>query len=163
MTPSATRSGPASSTRWLRGLWEYYREYTHSAVHAAAVAALTIFGLLVFIDPLFAALAIASYVCPPIVLYALDADVGTSSRRPEPAEGRASVERSSRGGARGGPESVARGADFEGDTDTEAAGDTDTDSDDGDTDTDGDDGDTDTDSDDGDTDSDAVEPRSEGG
>lgn len=153
MTPSATRIGSVSSPRrWLRGLWEYYREYTHSAVHAAAVAALTIFGLLVFIDPLFAALAIASYVGPPIVLYALDVDVGAGERRLEPADGRASVERSTRESSGTGPESVARSADIGGNSDTDSNGDTDTDSDDGDTDTDSDDGDTDSDSDDGDTD-----------
>ncbi len=53
----------------LYGFWEYYRIYTRSAIHAAAVAALTIFGLLVFIDPLFAVIAIAAYIVPPVVLY----------------------------------------------------------------------------------------------
>jgi len=64
------------TVRWLRGLWEYYRGYTNTAVHTASAAALAVFGLLIFVDPFFAAVAIASYVLPPVVLYVLDADVG---------------------------------------------------------------------------------------
>ncbi len=73
-----------SVTRWLRGLWSYYRAYTGTAVHTASAAALAIFGLLVFVDPLFAVVAIASYVCPPVVLYVLGVDLRTDSSRPEP-------------------------------------------------------------------------------
>ena len=64
------------AVRWLRGLWEYYRGCTHTAVHTASAAALAVFGLLIFVDPFFAAVAIASYVLPPVVLYVLDADIG---------------------------------------------------------------------------------------
>lgn len=63
--------------QWLRGLWAFYRDYTHSAIHAAAVAALTIFGLLIFIDPIFAVLAIISYVIPPVVLFIVGIDLET--------------------------------------------------------------------------------------
>ena len=58
----------------VRGFWEYYRRYTNTAIHAAATAALTAFGLLIFIDASFAWLAIASYLLPPIVLYAIGSD-----------------------------------------------------------------------------------------
>ncbi|WP_232700881.1 hypothetical protein [Halobacterium wangiae] len=137
----ANDQGPASAvTRWLRGLWEYYREYTDTAIHAVATAALTAFGLLIFVDPLFAILAIASYLLPPVVLYVLDADAGKPSKSPETATARATPEPKPNGDS---------------DTDSDSDdGDTDSDSDDGDTDSDSDDGDTDSDSDDGDTDSD---------
>ena len=115
--------------QWLRGFWEYYRGYTHSAIHAAAAAALTIFGLLIFIDPIFAVLAIASYICPPIVLYLFGTDVGTD------------WERSDRTG-------TSPGANSDSDTDSDSDnGDSDSDSDDGDTDSDTDGTDTDTDTD----------------
>lgn len=39
------------SAAWLSGLWVYYRDYTRTAIHAASAAALTAFGLLIFIDP----------------------------------------------------------------------------------------------------------------
>ena len=111
-----------SAGQWLRGLWEYYRGYTQTAIHAIATAALTGFGLLIFIDPLFAILAIASYFCPPIVLYALDSDLG---KPPTPLENTVS-------GANSG-------------ADTGSGSDTDSDRDDGDTDSDGADSDTDSD------------------
>lgn len=69
---------------WVHGFWVYYRGYTQSAIHAASVAALTIFGLLIFIDPLFAVLAIAAYICPPVVLYAFGIDLGTGLRQSQP-------------------------------------------------------------------------------
>ncbi|MHC3439670.1 hypothetical protein ACYJ1Y_16650 [Natrialbaceae archaeon A-gly3] len=116
----ATEAGPLpATTQWLHGLWVYYRGYTDSAVHTAAAAALAIFGLLIFIDPLFAVLAIVSYVCPPIILYTFDADIGTDREQSERTAVPARSENS--------------------DTDT------DTDSDDGDSDSDRDDGDTDSD------------------
>lgn len=133
MTLTATEEGAVSATaRWLRGLWTYYRGYTHTAIHTASAAALTAFGLLVFLDPLFVILAIASYLCPPVILYSIDADVGKTSDSATGAAGRT-------------------------DSGTNAAddSDTDSDSDDGDSDSDGDDGDTDSDSGDGDTDSDS--------
>lgn len=126
--------------QWLHGLWAYYRRYTHSAIHTASAAALTAFGLLMFIDPLFAVLAIAAYVCPPIVLYTLDADVGTD---PEPS----------------GTETVAR---IDSETHGDSDSDTDSDSDDGDSDSDSDDDDTDSDGDDGDSDSDGTDADADG-
>lgn len=130
MSLTATGKGSVSATaQWLRGLWEYYRGYTHTAVHAAAAAALTAFGLLIFIDRLFVVLAIAAYVGPPLVLYSIGADVGRAS---DP-----STATTDRPGSR-------TSSDFDSDTDS--------DSDDGDSDSDGDDGDTDSDGADGDSD-----------
>ncbi|MCU4971743.1 hypothetical protein OB955_03195 [Halobacteria archaeon AArc-m2/3/4] len=74
-----------NTKRWLRGLWAYYLAYTNTAVHAATAAAFAIFGLLVFLDPLFAFLAIASYVVPPIVLYMREG--GVPGRRADGLEG----------------------------------------------------------------------------
>lgn len=145
--------------RELRGFWSFYRHYTATAIHAAATAALAIFGILVFIDPWFAVLAIGSYLVPPIVLYAIGAeppsldDGDSSAGRPGEADG-ATPDRmrsaepvastAEPGRSRGGTAT---------DTDTDSDGgngdtDSDSDSDDGDT-------DTDSDSDDGDTDSDS--------
>jgi len=118
----------------LYGFWEYYRIYTHSAAHAAAVAALTIFGLLVFIDPLFAVIAIAAYVVPPVVLYVFGSQ--STQAGANAVNGADAASRMQNGKAAVG--------DSESDTDS------DTDSDDGDT-------DSDTDSDDGDTDGDRVD------
>jgi hypothetical protein len=118
---------------WLRGFWEYYRGYTRSAIHAAAVAALTIFGLLIFIDPIFAVLAIASYICPPIVLYILGTDIETDSKQSDLIAAKSGSNRHSDSGP---------GLDSASDN-----GDSDSDSDDGDTDSDSDGADTDTDSD----------------
>lgn len=78
----------AGPTRWLAGLWEYYRAYTRTAIHAAATAALTAFGLLIFIDPLFAILAILAYLTPPIVPYSLGTDVEPEARSAESDQGR---------------------------------------------------------------------------
>ena len=132
-----------AATRRARELWAFYRRYTQTAIHAAAVAALTIFGLLVFIDPLFAGVAIAAYVCPPLVLYLLGVDVGAEPKDTGETGGQpeaATVETDA-------PPTVAgRSGDTNSDSDTDD-GDTDTDSDDGDSDSDHDDGDTDTDSD----------------
>lgn len=147
MTLAATETGPVPAvTRWVRGLWGYYRGYTHSPVHTASAAALTIFGLLVFVDPLFAVLAIASYVCPPIVLYAVGADVGTDSRESNPASIRAdSASTSNDTIDRNSPGHVDDGGSDGHD------GDSDSDSDDGDSDSDG----IDADADDADSDADA--------
>lgn len=75
---------------WLRGLWAFYLAYTDRPIHAASAAALAICGILVFVDPLFAILAIATYVAPPVVLYVLkddpevwmDRQVGAPDRDP---------------------------------------------------------------------------------
>ncbi|WP_227353183.1 hypothetical protein [Haladaptatus salinisoli] len=147
MSLIATENEVVSGTaRWLRGLWDYYLEYTHTAIHAASAAALTAFGLLIFIDRLFVLLAIAAYVCPPIILYSLGSDVGKTSTPPDTHRLESATDAG--GGSDGGSAS--------GDGNSNGSdGDTDSDGDDGDTDSDGDDGDTDSDSDDGDTDSDS--------
>ncbi|MEY7848688.1 hypothetical protein AB7C87_05735 [Natrarchaeobius sp. A-rgal3] len=179
MVLAVIERGRESSIRpWLRGLWEYYREYTGSAVHTASAAALAIFGLLVFVDPLFAVVAIASYVCPPIVLYAIGIDVTPHSSRSEPAVAGPDGRDDSSGRSNADPvdgdadskpvpnagavdefgEAVGSDSkfDFDSEVDGDSNSDTDTDSDDGDsdTDTDSDSGDGDSDSDDGDSDSD---------
>ncbi|KZN24980.1 hypothetical protein A4G99_00050 [Haladaptatus sp. R4] len=151
MSAIATRGG---TVRWLRGLWEYYREYTHTAIHAAATAALTAFGLLIFVNKLFVLLAIASYVFPPVILYSIGFNVEKSPSSPETGAGQTIAGANSSGTSKsdGGSTGTIR---HDGDADSDGYdGDTDSDSDDGDTDSDSDDGDTDTDSDDGDTDSD---------
>lgn len=53
----------------VRGFWSFYREYTHTGVHAAAAAGLTAFGLLSFVHRAFVVVAIAAYVVPPVYLY----------------------------------------------------------------------------------------------
>ncbi|WP_265111316.1 hypothetical protein [Halosolutus halophilus] len=143
----------------LREFWSFYRRYTSTAIHTAATAALTIFGILVFVDPWFAVLAIGSYVLPPMVLYVFEPSFvpekqstspnGKESGEPE----RSAAVREHATAADRTPTSGGNG-----DTDTDRDdGDTDTDRDDGDTDSDSDDGDTDSDSDGGDTDSDSDE------
>ena len=133
----------------LRTFWSFYRQYTTTAIHTAATAALAIFGLLVFVDSRFAAVAIGCYVLPPLVLYLLGRDPGTPTKSglEDPAMGTGRPLES--------PSDRARPERPTGDTDSDKdALDTDFDSDDGDTDSDQDAYDTDSDSDDGDTDSD---------
>ncbi|SEH12307.1 hypothetical protein SAMN04487967_0749 [Natronorubrum sediminis] len=62
---------PAVQNR-IRDFWLFYRRYTDTTIHTAATAALAMFGLLIFLDPWFAAVAIACYVLPPIVLYVFE-------------------------------------------------------------------------------------------
>ncbi|NUB91058.1 hypothetical protein HTZ84_12535 [Haloterrigena sp. SYSU A558-1] len=164
-------------TGQVREFWVFYRRYTDTTIHTAATAALTIFGLLIFLDPWFAALAIGSYVGPPVALYLLE-DEPVPETEPEPGrEGRPdrrtadragrtvnatpaeSDRRSSERVSSRPPPSATVG---DGDTDTDSDsddGDTDSDTDGTDTDTDSDsdgtDTDSDSDSDDGDTDSDS--------
>lgn len=167
-TGSDPGTAPAAVGARARGFWAYYRRYTKTGVHAAATAALTAFGLLIFIDSLFAWLAIASYVFPPVILYMTGHDAADDpdpegDEHPESAglhddtdgvtAGPADADRDFDGPDRDsdgvdldfdGPDADADGADADADADG-ANGDTDTDSDDGDTDTDSDDGDTDSD------------------
>lgn len=170
-TGNDRRIAPAVLEAYAREFWEYYRHYTKTGVHAAATATLTAFGLLIFIDPLFAWLAIASYVLPPIVLYLAGLDLnGDSDNGDHPVDAdrhggtnaradsdvvadTANTDTSGRGaGVYGSGPSIGRSArstDSDGvDSDTDSnsnGGDTDSDSSDGDTDSDGDDGDTDSD------------------
>ncbi|WP_126662277.1 sialidase family protein [Haloterrigena salifodinae] len=51
------------------GFVPFYRSYTKTWIHAVATAGLTAFGTLTIVHRWFAALALASYVVPPIVLY----------------------------------------------------------------------------------------------
>ncbi|MDJ1430736.1 hypothetical protein [Halostagnicola sp. A-GB9-2] len=171
----------SGTLEWVHDLWRFYLAYTQTATHAATAAAFAIFGLLVFVDPLFALLAIGSYVVPPLVLYVLEDEPPRSRDRQKPrerarrekrAQEQPGQDRSVQGGERPGEhmtvppsgeatlEENERGT-REGrvgeasSTLRDGNGDTDSDSDDGDTDSDSDDGDTDSDSDDGDTDSDS--------
>jgi hypothetical protein len=96
MPLTAAGKGSVSATaQWLHGLWEYYREYTNTAVHTVSAAALTAFGLFIFIDRLFVVLAIAAYICPPLILYSIGADVGKTSNSSESATVRADSRTSS--------------------------------------------------------------------
>ncbi|QLG62175.1 hypothetical protein [Halorarum salinum] len=127
----------STATGWIRGFWAFYRRYTRTAVHAIATAALTAFGLLVFIDPLFSVVAIGAYVFPPVVIFAARGDVeGTS----EPS------------GA----------TPLRTDSGRDAGSDADADDGDGDSDTDGDDGDSDSDGADADADADGSDADADG-
>ena len=156
---------PVNSSAANRGreFWTFYRRYTHTAAHTAATASLAIFGILVFVDPWFAALAIASYVVPPVVLYALEDEPPSPSDDPAGHQREPTATRERTGESAGSsPEMRPSRSAGRSPTDTtvdRAAGngDGDSDSDDGDTDSDADGTDTDSDfdSDDGDTDSDS--------
>ncbi len=138
MTRTATGRAPVSSTAaWFRGFWGYYRGYTRTAVHAASASALTIFGLLVFVDRLFVVLAVASYVCPPFLLYGFDADAGRPDSSDAPA-----VRADSGPGSDSGADGDADGSDGDADG-SDGDADSDSDGDDGDADSDGSDDDAD--------------------
>ena len=155
-------------TGWGRGLWAYYRHYTDTTIHTAATAALAIFGILVVVDAWFAAVAVASYLVPPVVLYVLS-DEPAPDADPEPRPNAAADRpvddattvaesgRSSEAVTSASPQNAPIGGrDTDGDTDSDADdGDTDSDSDDGDTDSDSDGRDTDTDFDGRGTDTDS--------
>ncbi|AXR78604.1 hypothetical protein [Natrarchaeobaculum sulfurireducens] len=115
----------------LRPFWSFHRQYTTTAIHTGATAALAIFGLLVFVDSRFAAVAIGCYVLPPLVLYLLGRDPGTPTG--------SGLEESSVGTGRPLESSSDRTRPERptGDTDQNAR-DTDSDNDDGDTDSDAD-------------------------
>ncbi|AGB15942.1 hypothetical protein Halru_1329 [Halovivax ruber XH-70] len=136
----------------LREFWQFYRRYVETPIHALSVAALAMFGILVFVDSLFALLAIASYVVPPIVLFSIG--WSTPAKRDfEPDE------RSANRARRSDPQSAERGtATTRSNPPARASvrdGDADSDSDDGDSDSDSDGSDSDSDSDGTDTDSDS--------
>lgn len=78
MTPQAGRESPTA----------FVRRYTKTWIHALATAALTAFGTLTFIDTRFAAVAIAAYTLPPLVLYfrgTADAETSSKSAVSEPS------------------------------------------------------------------------------
>lgn len=140
MTVCTTETGPVSPVRkWLYGLWEFYKAYVHTAIHAASVATLTMFGLLIFIDPIFAGLAIAAYVCPPLVLYVIDVDLETETDHAEQTDKQVGFATSSATESKTNP--------LSGNGDTDSDSDSDSDSGDGDSDSDSGDGDSDSDSD----------------
>ncbi|MFC4988739.1 hypothetical protein [Saliphagus infecundisoli] len=155
------------ASQWLHGLWRFYLGYTDRPVHAASAALLAIFGILVFVDPLFAILAVAAYIAPPVILYirADDPEAQASRHRrvpdrdPPAPRGDVGREPASSGGRRGavgdaGSDSDADSDGTDADSDSDG-GDGDSDSDGTDTDSDGDDGDTNSDSDGTDTDTDS--------
>lgn len=65
------------------GFGPYFKRYTKTWQHAVATAALTAFGMLTFVDKLFAIVAISAYVLPPLVLYVRRSP---SQRAPSPDE-----------------------------------------------------------------------------
>lgn len=51
------------------GFRAFFKRYTKTWQHALATAGLTAFGTLTFVDPLFAVLAVGTYVLTPVALY----------------------------------------------------------------------------------------------
>ena len=147
MTPGdvgTPMSVSVSPTRRLRRWWDYYRRYTkrRTGIHAAATAALTGFGLLAYFERWFVAVAIVSYLLPPIYLYLTGDDLDDGDER---ATTRA--DRDARRSAAGDTDTDGIDADSDGrdrDTDTDGI-DTDADTNGIDTDADGIDADADAD------------------
>ncbi|ESP87433.1 WD40/YVTN/BNR-like repeat-containing protein [Candidatus Halobonum tyrrellensis] len=54
------------------GFVAFFRRYAKTWYHTVATAALTLFGTLTFVDRLFAVVAVAAYLLPPVVLYLTD-------------------------------------------------------------------------------------------
>jgi hypothetical protein len=141
---AAGEESASATARWLHGLWEYYREYTHTAIHTASAAALTAFGLLIFIDRLFVALAIAAYILPPLILYSIGAEAGKTSNSVEGAPVHADSRTSSVTDVDGNDRGSGHGDGDDGDSDSDSNGrDTDSDGTDGEADSDGRDADAD--------------------
>ncbi|ELZ01475.1 hypothetical protein C482_06864 [Natrialba chahannaoensis JCM 10990] len=61
------RSADASAT--VGGFGTFFRNYTKTWIHTVATVGLTAFGTLTFVHRWFAALAFASYLLPPVILY----------------------------------------------------------------------------------------------
>jgi hypothetical protein len=112
------------------GFIAFFRQYAQTWVHTVSTAALTAFGLLTFVNRLFAVVAIAAYVLPPVVQYVRRptgeaAEIDDADETSEPAEPtaqrqtEASVE--SRGADEEGTEAV---TDDDADGDSEAGSDT---------------------------------------
>jgi hypothetical protein len=51
------------------GFVDFYRRYAKTWIHGVATAALTAFGTLTFVHELFAVVAVAAYVAPPLFLF----------------------------------------------------------------------------------------------
>lgn len=91
-----------------QGFFAFYREYTHTGIHAASTAGLTAFGLLTFVHRAFVVLAIGIYVLPPIYLYLTrdeTADIAGSSD-PDESEPTGSFETSETSESRGSADPV---------------------------------------------------------
>ncbi|AUV82723.1 hypothetical protein C2R22_14605 [Salinigranum rubrum] len=72
------------------GFVAFFRRYVQTWVHALATAALTLFGTLTFVHRLFAVVAIAAYVLPPVALYLTrsgDLPEQSAADRPSDREG----------------------------------------------------------------------------
>lgn len=101
------------------GFGAFFKRYTRTWQHALATAGLTAFGMLTFVDRLFAVLAILTYVLPPIVLYVR----GSRSSQPpaadetHPAQSRAGEQTGSETRPRSEPAS-----DSDSDSDSKPAG-----------------------------------------
>ncbi|WP_251342553.1 hypothetical protein [Haloplanus halophilus] len=91
-----------SPTERIAAFGAFFERYARTWKHAVATAALTAFGTLTFLDPLFAVVALLAYVVPPLVLYARStgAEDPDADRGDDPAvdEGR------SRDGSAGRPD-----------------------------------------------------------
>ncbi|SFR61952.1 hypothetical protein SAMN04487947_2899 [Halogeometricum rufum] len=73
------------------GFLAFFRQYAQTWVHTVSTAALTAFGLLTFVNRLFAVVAIAAYVLPPVVQYVRRptgeaAEIDDADETSEPAE-----------------------------------------------------------------------------
>lgn len=63
------------------GFVDFFQRYARTWVHAVSTAVLTLFGTLTFLDRWFAAVAVAGYVLPPVVLYATGTLPGAPDER----------------------------------------------------------------------------------
>jgi hypothetical protein len=61
------------------GFVTFFKRYARSWQHGVATAALTAFGLLTVVDPLFVVVALLAYAAPPVVLY-----LRAAPSRPDP-------------------------------------------------------------------------------
>jgi hypothetical protein len=64
------------------GFGAFFKRYTKTWQHAVATAGLTAFGMLTFVNRLFAVLAILAYVLPPVVLYVRGSRPAATGDRP---------------------------------------------------------------------------------
>lgn len=92
------------------GFVAFFERYARTWVHAVATAALTLFGTLTFVHRGFAAVAVASYLLPPVALYLADVRPGRFGGKRAAADDR---DAGRRGGAASpaddGPEEPDRG------------------------------------------------------
>ncbi|MXV64569.1 hypothetical protein GS429_21330 [Natronorubrum sp. JWXQ-INN-674] len=110
------------------GFVRFFRNYTKTWVHAVATAGLTAFGTLTIVHNWFAALALATYAVPPVVLYLRrgrarprDKSASATGSNGEDGTGSAGADGSDDGSGRS---SEARGTDAREDSDAAATADT---------------------------------------